>query len=236
MSGRGLSVVIPSGNLSNLIPCIAAVLSREKDRGDLRIIVVDDCLNPYYFPGPVTVVSGQSPFSFPRNINIGLMHTGDDDVILMNDDALLETENGFSIMQGFVSASPDYGLIAASTNNVGNENQFRKHPFQLRDEPRMVCFVCVLIPRRTLDLVGNLDERYTGYGLDDDDYCLRVHNAGLKLGILDDCFVNHSVLPSSFRTGQTADYRPNLRRFIEKWGVDNWGRNKEESGFKELFP
>ena len=48
-----------------------------------------------------------------------------------------------------------------------------------RDEPRTVAFVCVLIPRRTIERIGLLDERFCFYGFDDNDYCRRARIAGL---------------------------------------------------------
>ena len=83
-----------------------------------------------------------------------------------------------------------------------------------------------------------LDERFVDYGMDDDDYSLRVRNAGLKIGIFDGCFVDHGSLKSSYRGGPAAggDFRPNLRRFIEKWGVDNRGKTREQSEWAHLWP
>jgi GT2 family glycosyltransferase len=52
----------------------------------------------------------------------------------------------------------------------------------LREDPRMVCFIAVLIPRRTIEAVGLLDEDYDCYSHQDDDYCHRVRKAGLKIG------------------------------------------------------
>jgi hypothetical protein len=43
-------------------------------------------------------------------------------------------------------------------------------------------------------------------------------------------------LHSSFRGAGAGDFKPNMRLFIEKWGVDNWGRRREDSDFRELFP
>jgi hypothetical protein len=71
--------------------------------------------------------------------------------------------------------------------------------------------------------------------MDDDSYCLRVRQAGLKIGIHDGCYVDHKHLVSTFRGNVGADYRPNLKIFIEKYGHDNHGRTKETSDFPELF-
>lgn len=186
---------------------------------------------------PIDWQEGIKPFIFARNINLGIQAAGDDDVIILNDDALVQTPGGFTLLQRAAEENPEYGIIAATCNNVGNQNQWPKG-VGLRDEPRMVCFVCVLIPRRTIDAVGLLDERFVDYGLDDDDYSLRVRKAGLKIGIHDGCYVDHGSLTSSYRgaAGAGGDFFPNLKRFIEKWGVDNWGNARGTSAFSSLFP
>lgn len=243
------SVIIPSRNADNLILCVKAI----REAGETcRIIVVDDGLESTwndYFNSPlsskeVILVSGKTPFIFARNINLGIRAAGGDDVILLNDDAQLRTKYGFEAMASACYVN-SLGMLASTTDMVGNPNQ---HPrktepdthdrYAFRPEPRMLCFVCVYIPRTTIDIVGFLDERYTGYGLDDDDYSLRVRNAGLNLGVYDGCFVDHGSLRSSFRgpAGRGGDFTGNMKVFIEKWGHDNHGRTYRDSQFKTLFP
>jgi len=217
----GLSVIIPSKSDSNLYACIDAV--RRFDPL-VRVIVIDDGLALSLVGPEVRFIRGDKPFVYSRNVNLGIQAAGRDDVILLNDDALLRTPGGLSLLQNAARENPELGLVASTCNNVGNPAQWPQD-VGLREDPRMVCFVCVLIPRRTIDKVGLLDERYTGYGVEDDDYSLRVRNAGLKIGIHDGCYVDHGSLTSSYRggPGSGGDYRPNLQRFIQKWGVDNWG-------------
>jgi hypothetical protein len=92
----------------------------------------------------------------------------------------------------------------------------------------MMGFVCVYIPRTVIDRVGLLDERYVGYGYDDDDYCKRVRDAGLKLAVSGKCIVEHASLPSTFRSGQEVSqerfsemFALNRRLFEEKWKLPN---------------
>lgn len=273
------SIVIPSRSPANLVPCIRAIRAAGERA---RIIVVDDM--PYPLPRGFNwhesgldlsrdlVVTGRDPFVFARNVNLGIEAAGDDDVILLNDDALLQTPGGFTALSN-MAMLPAYGVISSACNNVGNVRQHIsghdrqcpryiamfgaagvecRHGFDacpecdpctcrpggLRDEPRMVCFVCVLIPRRTIQAVGLLDPRFVGYGMDDDDYCLRVRNAGLKIGIFDGCYVDHGSLTSSFRgaAGAGGDFMPNMKLFIEKWGVDNRGEGRNKSRYRGLFP
>jgi hypothetical protein len=223
---NSLSIIIPSKTDLNLGACVRAIRAAGET---CTVIVVDDFDGPTRFllpcDEPVDWQMGQKPFVFARNINIGIQAAAGD-VLLLNDDALLKTPGGFSAMQRMGAARPEYGLIAATCNNVGNRRQWPQNKLGVRDEPRMVCFVCVFIPRQTLDEVGLLDERFVGYGCDDDDYCLRVRNAGLKIGIFDGCFVDHSALKSTFRGRalSAGNYQPNLKLFAEKWGASEGAR------------
>src|SRR3569833_4272566 len=97
---RGLSVIIPSRNAANLVPCGVAI--RAAEGRNVRCIVVDDGLDEraQAINGPwAEVVPGVKPFSFPRNINIGILAAGSDDVVLCNDDALLQASGGFSALR-----------------------------------------------------------------------------------------------------------------------------------------
>ena len=230
------SVIIPSKNALNLVPCVKSI----REAGEMcRIIVVDDGVDwSGYDVFHTDNRPGIKPFVFARNINIGICAAGTDDVILLNDDALLKTPMGFSHLARLAKEHNYFGILAPACDTVGNPNQFRSWQPNVRNEPRMVCFVCVYIPRSTINSVGLLDERFIGYGLDDDDYCLRVRRAGLKIGIFDWCYVDHSSLKSSFRgeAGAGGDFSGNMKLFIEKWGVDNWGNPRETSRYADLFP
>ena len=216
-----LSIIIPSKTDVNLGACVRAIRAAGETA---TVIVVDDFDGPTRFllpcDEPVDWQKGEKPFIFARNINIGIRAAAGD-VVLLNDDALLRTPHGFTALQRAATAHPEYGLIASTCNNVGNRRQWPQSALDVRFEARMVCFVCVFIPRSTLKTVGLLDERFVGYGCDDDDYCLRVRRAGLKIGIFDRCYVDHSTLASTFRGRVLAgNYQPNLKLFAEKWGAE----------------
>lgn len=217
------TVVIPSESATNVMACMTAIY--EHERPFPNVIVIDDGLEDWSDRVDVRRIAGVKPFVFARNCNIGIRASGEDDVILLNDDALLKTPGGFTALAAVAAEHPEYGVISAVTNSAGNPGQFRKN-VGLRQEPRMVCFVCVYIPRTTIERVGLLDERYVDYGMDDDDYCFSCRERGLKIGIFDGCFVDHLSLKSSFRGEAKAggNFLPNLARFKQKWGTDNWGR------------
>jgi GT2 family glycosyltransferase len=229
-----LSVIVPSRTLSNLIPCVAAV--RQHDPHP-RIIWVDDRdeevkkapdeddgseLQQALDHG-LWVVRGAKPFCFARNVNLGIRAAGEDDVVVLNDDALLKTPLGFTDMQKVARLKLDYGVIGAVTNVTG---QILQHPQNvgLRKVSHFA-FVAVLIPRTTIDRVGLLDERYClDYGVEDRDYCEACRQAGLKAGIYDWCYVDHQSLKSTYRGHPhlARDYSQNKGLFDQKWGAGVW--------------
>lgn len=214
-SPSGLTVIIPSRTRSNIVHSLKAV--RDLDP-QVRTTIVDDGIDDIRTLGHV--VPGKKPFIFSRNINIGIRAAGRDDVLLLNDDAILKTPGGFSLLQKAAAEHSEFGVIAATTNAVGNRNQFNQG-IGLREDPRMCCFIAVLIPRTTLDKIGYLDERFAAYGHEDDDMCYRVRRAGMKIGIHDGCFVDHASLKSTFRgnplTG--ANLTDGRKIFQDKWGA-----------------
>ena len=213
------SVIIPSRNASNLIPCVEAV-RRAEPTAD--IIVIDDGVDWetefWHLKNGRQVIKGVKPFCFARNMNLGIQACAGD-VILLNDDALVETPFGFHELEEASKANPEFGVISAVTNVVGNLAQ-QPRDVGLREEARTLAFVCVYIPRSTIDRVGLLDERFISYGWEDNDYCRRVREEGLKLGIFDDCFVDHSSLHSTFRglPHAAGDIAPGREIYRAKWG------------------
>lgn len=199
----------------------------EEIAGGLKIKHDGFNLASNFVPGTdIYRIQGAKPFVFARNINIGIRAAGEDDVVLLNDDALLEGDEGFGALEaasGLLWTGKNeyvYGVVGATTNLTGQILQQRRFPRELAREVPHIAFVCVYIPRRTINQIGMLDERYCeGYGCDDRDYCEAVNAAGLKVGVSDWCYVDHGSLTSSFRgdpkTG--GDFSRNLAIFKEKW-------------------
>jgi GT2 family glycosyltransferase len=229
------SIIIPSRNIENLTACVAAI---RKAGETARVIVVWDdptggrLAAPFNCSWePSAIIEGVQPFCFARAVNQGIRAAWRDDVILLNDDALLETCRGFSLMLECMDVRNGYGLLACSTNVTGYPAQQRRpadYQRALRELPT-VAFVAVEIPRHTINTVGLLDERFGGpgvYGGEDVDYCIRVREAGLKVGVSDFCFVDHATLPSTFRAAHPRNSAPgditeSNRLGREKWG-DKW--------------
>jgi len=239
-----IAVIIPSKTISNLVPCVEAVRANEPEA---EIIAIDDGVdlirrdtfngfNERY--GPTSVIDGIRPFVFAQNVNLGLRFaltsfsgtTGGQFVtdpprhegaVVLNDDALLQTPGGFTLLAQAAAENPEYGIIGAVTNVTGQPEQFPRG-FGLR-EVEHFAFVCVYIPRSTIEnpKIGLLDERYClDYGCEDRDYCEAVKAAGLKVGVHDSCFVDHQSLISTFRGEPHAplSFARNFELLKAKWG------------------
>ena len=217
-----LHVVIPSNSCARVIACAGALHGRAPSLHG-RILVVDDGAREDLEDRMDIIrwVDGKKPFIFARNVNLGIQAAGGD-VILLNDDAILETRGGFDFLEEAVRRRPSLGIVSAAVRGwVGNPSQRPQEGRGLRLEARKLTFVCVYITRELIDRVGPLDERFTGYGFDDDDYCLRARMEGFELAVHDGCVVEHGRHPSAFRS--RADWKELLAEnqdlFERKWSV-----------------
>ena len=242
------SIIIPSRNIDNLLACVCAIRTSGETA---RVIVVwDDSAPTDHGPRErelmnlgVTVWHSDPPFCFARNVNIGIRAAGADDVILLNDDALVPPCPGSRPLTRLVAASQSFGLVSSRVTSpaalhhsypapgccpgrVGSEEVTDVTRF------RMIPFVCVAIRRQVLDAVGLLEERFYGearvgdppmieevYGGEDDDYCYRVRQAGYRLGVLNSWVLDHSTLKSTFRPdGKGRSTAGARQRFFEIHG------------------
>ena len=196
---KPFSVVIPSRNADNLAPCLEALFRLEPTLPKDHIIVLDDGVDPEFRARvPVRWIDGIKPFIFARAANQGIRAAGQD-AILMNDDSRLLTPSGFTNL--VVARPDDFGIVSAAIReNVGNLQQL---PARWANGTRQLhgalAFICVLISWDAFESVGPFDERFTAYGSEDNDYCMRVHQSGLKEGVFDRTIVAHDGV-STFRS------------------------------------
>ncbi len=211
------SIILPSRNTDNLRQCIAAIRACgetariivvwDGERGPAPEVIADALLRDP-MGEDLECMRGVHPFCFARNINIGIRAAGNDDVLLLNDDALLVTGHGFSKLAEAADNHQHVGVwsaaitapnsLAVNPVHVHVPGLVRTDPW--RTGPKMVPFVAVYIRRAVLDKVGLLDERFADvYGGEDDDYCYRVRQEGFKVAVHNGCVVEHGTLPSTFR-------------------------------------
>ena len=134
-----------------------------------------------------TILKGIEPFVFSRNVNLAFKAVDTNkDILLLNDDCCL-CGPILDHLQQFALTHPQAGIISPQiVGGVGNMLQSTNYKPSMHDyylSTERLCFVCVYIPAKTRQIVGLMDEKFIGYGGDDDDYCLRVQRAGFSLAI-----------------------------------------------------
>lgn len=213
-----MKIIIPSGSPENLVACAVAIRRSEPTLDPKDIIVIAD---PVAWgqdddePHEMTWILGKRPFVFAEAVNKGINAAGGDDVIVLGDDGILETPLGFTKMLA-AARKHNYGMLSASIRGlVGNRRQALTpgDTREIVDEPEFLCFVCVAILRSTIDKAGLMDERLTGYGFDDNAYCLLAKRAGVKMGTYTGCIVEHGSRPSVYRS------RPDFQKIFRNNAV-----------------
>lgn len=156
---------------------------------------------------------------YTPTVNVGLRQCKGDYIVTLNSDTIV-TKGWLSGLVRCFKANPSLGVVgplsnAASWQNVpillDDKNQFAVNelpkgwsPDDMASLVRRAskCFYpqvpfvngfCFMIGRAAFDKVGLLDETTfpTGYG-EENDYCIRVAEAGFTLAICDDTYVFHA--------------------------------------------
>ena len=215
-------VVLAYNNLeATTRPCVESILN-VKTGMNYEIIIVDnasgDDTAAYMTQlaekhDNVKIKINESNLGYAGGNNVGISEATGDFIILLNNDTLVTDYWLEKLLVPFKDES--VGLVGPVTNSAGNEqclfwpdideqnfisltSEYCAVQTGRSYETNRLGFFCVAMKASLVSLIGVLDE---GFGLgmfEDDDFCLRVLNAGLKLIIVEDCFVFHQG-SSSFK-------------------------------------
>ena len=174
-------------------------------------------------------LDGIEPFVYARNANLGFKLLDEQqDVLLSNDDCQL-TQPILEICRRIVQDNPSIGIVSPQIDggvvNVLQHKQPRSDLFYISEEG--LAFVCVYISAKARAAVGDLDERFIGYGWDDGDYSVRVQQAGFLLAVTPRVVVRHGFQEHWAGNASFGRYLPyqqkleaagmNARLFNEKY-------------------
>jgi GT2 family glycosyltransferase len=186
----------------------------------------------------VKLIFNPKNYGFSKGNNIGLKQATGDYLILINNDVL--------VTPGWINRlinhyQYDTGLVGPVTNSIGNEAKIDidYNPFEIKDlekqafkytsahwgetlENNTIAAFCWIMSKSIYTKIGDLDERFGRGFFEDDDYCLRVRNAGYKVLIANDTFIHHYG-GTSFKQIQSQEYQnlfnENKLKFEDKWNT-----------------
>lgn len=114
--------------------------------------------------------------------------------------------------------------VNASTSAYEKINSFaqNRHNIYLNhsNQTDILYFFCVIIKREVIETIGLLDEQFFPGSYEDNDYCIRMLNAGYKLTVIRDCYLHHFGSGSFSKLNMPERVNisiTNKQKFEEKW-------------------
>lgn len=241
------SVIVVSYNQWALTHRCLKSINDNSETNSIQIIVIDNAsvddtptnLNAWRAEDPDRrkVILNNQNLGFGPAVNQGLKHALGDYLVVLNNDTIV-SPGWLRGMRRHFEVNPKLGVLCPVTNNIGNEAQVAlkgNNPSEILESARhynlgrsgqllplsIAAFFCVMIPRRVYEAVGGLDEQFVPGFFEDDDYCMRVKQAGLSVACAEDVFVYHELSASFDKLSserRQAVFEKNKALFEKKWG------------------
>lgn len=238
-------VIVVRDNLELTKRCIASIRDDES-YGNYEIIVIDNASGDgtaEYLrslcqeEARSRALENRDNEGFAAGVNAGLALSRGEYLVVLNNDTVV-TRGWLRTLSRHLRTDPQIGLLGPISNAVDNEARVHvsyraieampDQAFHLTRarlgevfEIEALSFFCVMMRREVYEKIGNLDPNYgLGY-FEDDDYCQRVREVGLRVCCARDVFVHHEKA-ASFAALPEATRRELFERnrayFESKWG------------------
>lgn len=178
-------------------------------------------------------------FGFAGGCNQGIeLSSPQNDILLLNNDTIVPPNALFWLRIGLYERAT-VGAVGPITNYAGNDQALSEELGSVQEYLKAAAQICAPIPdpyenkvwlvgfamlikRRVLEEVGLLDTRYEWGNFEDNDYGMRVTQAGYELLLCYNSFIYH--YGSLNMAKDEAKYRrfmaKNRQVFLDKWGID----------------
>ena len=246
------SIVILSYNTLQLLQLCIESIREHTEAGTYEIIVVENASKDgsaawLKEQSDLRCIYNEKNLGFPKGCNQGLAIATGTELLLLNSDTVV-TQNWLKNLRCALYSSPQAGAAGCVTNYCSNDQQIEvpygdleemqlfaaeynkaSDPVRWEKKATLVGF-CYLFKREVFEKIGWLDEQFSPGNFEDDDYSLRILQAGYDLLLCRDTFIHHfgsaSFLQSCTKqeaSEKEARFRAlNLRNaalFHEKWHV-----------------
>jgi GT2 family glycosyltransferase len=233
----GILILNKYPELANI--CIDSIKAHESTPDVTIVVVCDNHSGEQITHDDVHKIGVYGPFVFSHSVNIGLAFLQEKDAFLMNDDVTIVEPNSIRQCAVLACAFPNIGMLAPIVDGgVGNPYQDANMTKDLWPPDKWhldlpgrtsaslaVCFVAVYLKRKMIEEVGLMDETFTGYGYDDNDYNIRARRKGWRTTITRLVRVKHGSGGAEFKQGENwnvtyqRENRPsNIEIFRRKYG------------------
>lgn len=209
-------IILAHNDFGTVKECVESVI---QNADNYEIVFVIDNIIPFkeYLEKFGKVIIGPDPFNFAQRVNIGIAAAQGEYIVLLNDDTKVQPGWLDKMISDNQSLGP--GLVGARCQPGGCSNRQTWGEGSAMYTKYTLNMFATLIPRRVIDVIGPLDERFVYYGGEDCDYSLRAERHLFKR-VISRGFVWHKV-STSFTHEKIVSLLPKTREiFRDKWGVD----------------
>jgi GT2 family glycosyltransferase len=244
ISVRNVSFILLSYNtLEYTQLCIQSIRNTCME-GSYEIVVIDNAstdgsVDWLREQEDIILAENKENVGFPAGCNQGIrLANKENDIFLLNNDTLMMINSLYLLRMGLYE-SPRHGATGAVTNYAGNmqisynqgqnledyysyafkNNHPSKSPYEQKS---MLIMFAMLIKRDVLNIVGDLDERFSPGNFEDNDYGARILEAGYQNILCWNCFIFHYGSKSFGKDAQAyvGLFERNRAKFLEKWGFE----------------
>ena len=191
---KKIAIIIPSYNtVDQTINCVKQCLTLGNP--NLNVYVIENGsvdgtvvkLGSMYLNNLHTVFNSKNE-GYSKAINQGIALADETDkpdyYVFLNSDVILINKNIFELMAEATDKYENFGCLIMHDAVIGNKPEKRtKWITDNIAETNEGMWYVVLVPRRTVEKIGVLDEQFFLH-CSDSDYQIRISNAGLKVGVL----------------------------------------------------
>ena len=261
-----VSIIIPTFNqLKYTKECIQSIYSRTiipfeliviiNNKNDGTVEFLDQLSNTH---NNIKHIINDENNGFPISVNQGIRNASSEFVLILNNDVVV-TNYWLETLLDIANKNESVGIVGPISNEVSGVQEDKEANYKTIDEMHLyaatvkeknknkvmqfprVAFLCTLIKREVIEIIGGLDERFSPGNYEDDDFCLRAQLAGYKTVIAQDVFIHHYG-SKSFKADGEKKYAERLKVnhqiFVDKWGADPdeiWLKQKPFNHSRNLF-
>ena len=236
---RKLAIIILSYNKLDMIKECIESIRRNNPSSSYELIIVDNASEDgskewLMEQNDIKLICNTENMGFPYGCNQGIKEADNEtDIFLLNNDTIVTPNSIFWLRMGLysgtrigatgsVSNRASNGQIAEGCgNNIQSCMQYAhvhnipmKYPYEKK---LYLIGFALMIKREAIDETGLLDTRFSPGTYEDNDYCIRLHNAGWEVLLCKNSFIFHNVQVQSNMQLWSSMHRVNSNKFIEKW-------------------
>ena len=249
---RKTSIIILSYNTLQYTKLCIESIRRHTAAGTYELIVIDNCSVDgsrewLKKQKDIVLIKNFENVGFPKGCNQGMEIATGQDLLLLNSDTIV-TPRWLDNMRTALYSDKSVGAVGCVANYVSHFQQVETNGYQTLDE--LIQFAnqynksnpaaweqrltlvgfAFLLKREVYEAIGPMDEAFSPGNYEDDDYSLRIWQAGWKLLLCKDTFIHHFGSSSFLRNRSEAEKKAreqkfaallkrNKEYFLRKWNL-----------------